>query len=501
MAQLRWIQGFLLIILQLKVAVDLTSVLKRARDEVTLKCSTVIDGQQKCSSTTWIFTGSGYRASVELVDFGQINNDITKADRLSLTADCSLVIKKVREEDAGRYYCQQWEYRGADRPVHQSAVDLSVLNITADQTSVLKRAGDEVTLKCSTVIDGQQKCNSTTWIFTDSGNRASVELVTLGQINNDITKADRLSLTADCSLVIKKVREEDAGRYYCEQWKFRGAHEPVNESAVDLSVLNIIKQENQRVTLSCSVVTFDLCRYKVKWFNQDVDNKEPPSETGCSATVSLSSGFEFPQCKVTDTVTDEEFTFSLQSSEKSGGKVQPTNKPGNKSSKTTRPETENISPTFQEISGGNVQPTNKPGNTNSKTTRPETENISPTFQEISGGKVQPTNKPGNKNSKTTRPETKNISPTFQATPGNKDPKQTVGSRRTSVTSNQGGKVQTAKKPGSKQFTTTQPGTVNTPPTLQQSLWRIIIVSVGLAALSITVVSFSVWTRTNHRDQG
>ncbi|XP_038160041.1 uncharacterized protein LOC119795873 [Cyprinodon tularosa] len=223
------------------------------------------------------------------------------------------------------------------------------LTVAADLTSVLKRAGDEVTLKCSTVIDGQQKCSSTTWTFDDSRNRALIELVELGQINNDITKADRLSLTADCSLVIKKVREEDAGRYYCQQWKYRGADKSVYETAVDLSVLNLIKQkENQRVTLSCSVVTSDLCRYKVKWFNQDVGNKEPPLETGCSATVSLSSGSELPQCKVTDTVTDEEFTFSLQSSEKSGGKVQPTNNPGNKNSKTTRPEKENVSTTFQE---------------------------------------------------------------------------------------------------------------------------------------------------------
>lgn len=32
----------------------------------------------------------------------------------------------------------------------------------------------------------------------------------------------------------------------------------------------------------------------------------------------------------------------------------------------------------------------------------------------------------------------------------------------------GGKVQTTKKPGSKQFITTRPGTVNTPATLKQS---------------------------------
>ncbi|XP_038160040.1 uncharacterized protein LOC119795872 [Cyprinodon tularosa] len=203
------------------------------------------------------------------------------------------------------------------------------LTVAADQTSVSKRAGDEVTLKCSTGIDGQQKCSSTTWILVDSGNRASVELVELGQINNDITKADRLSLTADCSLVIKKVREKDAGRYYCQQWEGekKERYTKVHESILDLSVLNETSEE----------------------------------------------------------------------------------------------------------------------------------------------KVQPTNKPGNTNSKTTRPETENDSTTFQATTGNKDPKQTVESKITSVTTtDRGGKAQTTKKPGSKQSTTIQAGTVNTPPTFQQT---------------------------------
>ncbi|MEQ2281878.1 hypothetical protein AMECASPLE_034808 [Ameca splendens] len=104
-----------------------------------------------------------------------------------------------------------------------------------------------------------------------------------------------------------------------KQWKHDDKHKnhtQVHESTVDLSVLHMTEQkENQRRTLICSVVTFDSCRYKVKWFHQDVDNNEtPPAETDCSATVTLSSGSKLPQCNLTDTVTGEVFTFSLQSS-------------------------------------------------------------------------------------------------------------------------------------------------------------------------------------------
>ncbi|KAM4529402.1 uncharacterized protein V3H82_027569 isoform 2-T2 [Fundulus diaphanus] len=134
MAQLAWIQGFLLMILQLTVTADETSVLTRAGDKVTLSCSTLIKGQQKCNGTTWNFSGSGNREAVELVNLGQINQTVNStADRLNLTANCSLVIKKVRNEDVGRYDCQQWkgEDNGSHTLVHTSTVALSVLHKTS----------------------------------------------------------------------------------------------------------------------------------------------------------------------------------------------------------------------------------------------------------------------------------------------------------------------------------------------------------------------------------
>uniref|UniRef100_A0A3Q0RLY0 Immunoglobulin V-set domain-containing protein n=1 Tax=Amphilophus citrinellus TaxID=61819 RepID=A0A3Q0RLY0_AMPCI len=44
------------------------------------------------------------------------------------------------------------------------------------------------------------------------------ELVTLGQIK-ETAKSDRLSVTADCSLIIKKVTDEDVGSYTCRQFR------------------------------------------------------------------------------------------------------------------------------------------------------------------------------------------------------------------------------------------------------------------------------------------
>ena len=99
--------------------------------------------------------------------------------------------------------------------------------------SITVRAGDDVTLPCEHVIDGQRKCDSTTWLFSGSGN--TVELFELGQIKEEARdKSDRLSVREKCSLVIKKVTEEDAGRYTCRQ--FRSGQHQGPDTLVDLSV-------------------------------------------------------------------------------------------------------------------------------------------------------------------------------------------------------------------------------------------------------------------------
>ena len=72
-------------------------------------------------------------------------------------------------------------------------------------------------MSCKNVMTDQDKFNRTTWIFSRSRNTL-IELIKLGQIGeNAKAESDRLSVTADCSLVIKTITVEDAGRYVCRQ--------------------------------------------------------------------------------------------------------------------------------------------------------------------------------------------------------------------------------------------------------------------------------------------
>uniref|UniRef100_A0A669D109 Uncharacterized LOC109194857 n=1 Tax=Oreochromis niloticus TaxID=8128 RepID=A0A669D109_ORENI len=188
------------------------------------------------------------------------------------------------------------------------------------------RDGDKVTLPCENVINNHHSCHTTTWLFTDSRGKAAVELVNLGQIKETV-KSDRLSVTAECSLVIKKVTAEDVGRYTCRQFRGNPGRQQGPDAVVHLSDVIMTEQKSRdQVTLNCSVQVHGQCEHKVKWIhysealNRDYSNIKT-LQSSCSATVTFVnslyshiSNSDF-KCNVT-TEDDKEqlFTFSPHSS-------------------------------------------------------------------------------------------------------------------------------------------------------------------------------------------
>ncbi|XP_026174231.1 uncharacterized protein LOC113137077 isoform X17 [Mastacembelus armatus] len=191
------------------------------------------------------------------------------------------------------------------------------------------RDGDDVTLSCENLINDQDKCDGTTWMFMESGNTAAVELVRLGQIQSEAkSKSDRLSVTENCSLVLKKVTVEDVGLYTCRQFDTSGRQQGP-ESVVVLTVVTMTEQKlHDKVTFSCQVFRHVHCHQSVKWLFQDKDvdqnNKDfQKSQTDCYATVTFldshfiySSRFKLFKCEVTNTVSGkvQKFSFRRQSS-------------------------------------------------------------------------------------------------------------------------------------------------------------------------------------------
>ncbi|XP_030260612.1 uncharacterized protein LOC115573784 [Sparus aurata] len=231
--------------------------------------------------------------------------------------------------------------------IHMSLFVTAMLQFTGAAenlpASFTVRVGDDVTLPCENMIKPQQRCNSTIWIFSGLGNKQVVELVEHGEIDKDVKAEDRLSVTENCSLVMKNVTVEDVGLYICQQYKSRGAQSS-SGSVVYLSVVSMTEHQNHdEVTLTCSVSTYEPCRHTVKWLYEGKEVKKDnrgvtTSQSLCSASVRAPSShhiykseFEFVKCSVTDGDKEQQlFPFRLQSSG---------NKPGEKKTATTTTKT------------------------------------------------------------------------------------------------------------------------------------------------------------------
>ncbi|XP_054882041.1 uncharacterized protein LOC129356472 isoform X3 [Poeciliopsis prolifica] len=224
------------------------------------------------------------------------------------------------------------QQRGAmEEPMWRKMFLFFILQFTGAQSRDLSlfytvRAGDDVTLSCENVIEGHSKCDTTTWTYSKPG-ETSVELVAHGQVK--VSRSDRLSVSPNCSLVVKKVTADDVGQYICRQFPKEGGGQSGPDAVARLSLVHLSKHENQNmVTLNCSVETNEPCKHSVKWLIQgnyiEKDQKEiTESSSSCSAAVTFQtshflyqSRFDTLKCEVKTGNKVQLFTFSSRPSEK-----------------------------------------------------------------------------------------------------------------------------------------------------------------------------------------
>ncbi|XP_049914255.1 uncharacterized protein LOC126398734 isoform X1 [Epinephelus moara] len=183
--------------------------------------------------------------------------------------------------------------------------------------------GDDVTLPCGNVIDDRSECEGAYWIFSSSLSTFSLMLVDQGQIE---AKSDRLSVTENCSLVMKKVTFEDVGRYSCRQ--FESGH---GDAHVHLSIISMTEDNDaDGVTLNCSVLTHDWCIHTLEWLyeGKTVDEDMEKSQSECSVTVTFPTthpkqkpqSHELFKCKVTDDFSGDVQLFTFSRPQTSGEK-------------------------------------------------------------------------------------------------------------------------------------------------------------------------------------
>ncbi|XP_078030139.1 uncharacterized protein LOC144466548 isoform X3 [Epinephelus lanceolatus] len=241
-----------------------------------------------------------------------------------------------------------------------------LFKFTAAATEKYSLVGDEVTLSCENVTHDQDNCDSAAWLFSDRRN--TVTLFEHGKIHREAeAKSDRLSVTANCSLVIKKVTHEDVGRYSCRQFR---SGQLVSDSQVHLSVVTMTEfKDSDRVILYCSVWTYEQCPHTVKWLYESNQNDLETSQSTCVASVTFTTSdynqklkyYELLKCEVTDGHTKEVHQFTFSPPQSSG------EKPGhNAATAATKSSTTELRLTTASVKMNTTQETNNTATANNK---------------------------------------------------------------------------------------------------------------------------------------
>ncbi|XP_041952138.1 uncharacterized protein LOC121712145 isoform X3 [Alosa sapidissima] len=142
-------------------------VYSKERDYVKLPCENVI--AKDCSTTTWLYSTSGTRSTVEVVNRGKIKSDNTNiADRLKLEPDCSLKIINITSQDAREYICRQFLMEDGNQNGEDRLVYLSVLTVSSSIPASEMKADTNVTFYCHLAIhDSQNNKGDIKLVWTD----------------------------------------------------------------------------------------------------------------------------------------------------------------------------------------------------------------------------------------------------------------------------------------------------------------------------------------------
>ncbi|XP_055022648.1 uncharacterized protein LOC129412604 [Boleophthalmus pectinirostris] len=145
---------------------------------VTLSCGDVRERQRECTGTTWTFYSVDKPGeSKSLITLGVLNSSVPEiSKRLRLKENCGLEIQNVHPQDAGLFYCQQYNQSGRllspDAPVYLSVVSLT------------KRTEEKnVELNCS--VSSSLHDVKTKWLF--KGKEVNNSGITTNNLQHGVT--------------------------------------------------------------------------------------------------------------------------------------------------------------------------------------------------------------------------------------------------------------------------------------------------------------------------
>ncbi|XP_036066493.1 uncharacterized protein LOC118598170 [Oryzias melastigma] len=150
-----------------------------------------------------------------------------------------------------------------------------------------KRVGEDVSFHCG-VDRSSNQCSDVLWLYDRDLQSGTINKAKTPE--NSPVQASRLSVSRNCSLTIRNITDEDAGRYVCWIGK--------SDALVYLNILNISSSDvNGRVDLTCSMKRFNdrLCEQNsFIWMDEtrtELSDKnsefEVKNQTNCDSVLTV----------------------------------------------------------------------------------------------------------------------------------------------------------------------------------------------------------------------
>ncbi|KAM7395913.1 hypothetical protein PAMA_007269 [Pampus argenteus] len=186
--------------------------------------------------------------------------------------DVVIFTQKVnRKEETAESFCLLTERR------HRMALlglTLMFLLLFEDISGQIKdivlyhRPADDVILSCDT----GRSCPTVQWLYNRDLTKTDA-VVQSGNVVKNSARAARVSLTADCSLVIKNITAEDAGLYTCQRGLNFDISINLNIITLSLSPPDADLKRDDTIMVDCSLLGFDTNRrrcqqQRIRWVDE-----------------------------------------------------------------------------------------------------------------------------------------------------------------------------------------------------------------------------------------